>query len=64
MYFYTASLLLQRLLELEYSIDDDRRDLQSKVESLESLVRILEIKAKNSNDHGMINTHYDINSKN
>lgn len=43
----------QKLLELEYSVDEDRRDLQSKVESLESLVRILEIKAKNSNDHGM-----------
>nr|XP_042908606.1 C-Jun-amino-terminal kinase-interacting protein 4 isoform X3 [Parasteatoda tepidariorum] len=41
----------QKLLELEYSVDEDRRDLQSKVESLESLVRILEIKAKNSNDH-------------
>lgn len=41
----------QKLLELEYSVDDDRRDLQSKVESLESLVRILEIKAKNSADH-------------
>ncbi|XP_054718244.1 C-Jun-amino-terminal kinase-interacting protein 4-like isoform X2 [Uloborus diversus] len=41
----------QKLLELEYTVDDDRRDLQSKVESLESLVRILEIKAKNSADH-------------
>ncbi|GFT90646.1 hypothetical protein NPIL_143391 [Nephila pilipes] len=41
----------QKLLELEYSVDEDRRDLQSKVESLESLVRILEIKAKNSADH-------------
>ncbi|CAL1271493.1 unnamed protein product [Larinioides sclopetarius] len=41
----------QKLLELEYSVDEDRRELQSKVESLESLVRILEIKAKNSADH-------------
>ncbi|GBN20846.1 C-Jun-amino-terminal kinase-interacting protein 4 [Araneus ventricosus] len=41
----------QKLLELEYSVDEDKRELQSKEESLESLVRILEIKAKNSADH-------------
>ncbi|XP_067139297.1 C-Jun-amino-terminal kinase-interacting protein 4-like isoform X2 [Centruroides vittatus] len=41
----------QRLLEMEYSVEDDKRDLQGKVESLESIVRMLELKAKNSNDH-------------
>ncbi|XP_035206042.1 C-Jun-amino-terminal kinase-interacting protein 4-like isoform X2 [Stegodyphus dumicola] len=41
----------QRLLEIEYSTDDDRRNLLAKVESLESIVRMLELKAKNSSDH-------------
>ncbi|XP_054711876.1 C-Jun-amino-terminal kinase-interacting protein 4-like isoform X2 [Uloborus diversus] len=41
----------QRLLEIEYSTDDDRRDLLAKVESLESIVRMLELKTKNTSDH-------------
>lgn len=41
----------QRLLEIEYSTEDDRRNLMAKVESLESIVRMLELKSKNSSDH-------------
>lgn len=41
----------QKLLEVEYTVDDDRRDLEGKVEGLESAVRILELKSKNSSDH-------------
>lgn len=41
----------QKLIEMEYSTDDDRQNLSEKVESLESLVRMLELKAKNSSDH-------------
>ncbi|KAG8190451.1 hypothetical protein JTE90_016690, partial [Oedothorax gibbosus] len=41
----------QRLIEIEYSTDDDRQNLSDKVESLESLVRMLELKSKNSSDH-------------
>ncbi|XP_022667802.1 C-Jun-amino-terminal kinase-interacting protein 3-like isoform X3 [Varroa jacobsoni] len=41
----------QRLLEVEFSNDEERNELQSKVESLESIVRMLEMKAKNSADH-------------
>lgn len=41
----------QKLLEVEYTVDDDRRDLQGKVEGLESVVRLLELKSKNSFDH-------------
>lgn len=36
----------QKLLEVEYTVDDDRRDLEGKVEGLESAVRILELKSK------------------
>lgn len=42
----------QKLLEVEYTVDDDRRDLEGKVEGLESVVRMLELKSKNSVDHG------------
>ncbi|KAK8763292.1 hypothetical protein V5799_034099 [Amblyomma americanum] len=41
----------QKLLEVEYTVDDDRRDLKGKVEGLESVVRILELKSKNTSDH-------------
>ncbi|OQR68546.1 JNK-interacting protein 3-like [Tropilaelaps mercedesae] len=41
----------QRLLEVEFSGDEERNELQSKVDSLESIVRMLEMKAKNSADH-------------
>lgn len=41
----------QRLLEMEYATEDERRNLVSKVESLESIVRMLELKSKNSSDH-------------
>ncbi|CAN8012085.1 unnamed protein product [Ixodes pacificus] len=41
----------QKLLEVEYTVDDDRRDLEGKVEGLESIVRMLELKSKNTSDH-------------
>lgn len=41
----------QKLLEIEYGQDDDKLELQSKVESLESIVRMLELKARNATDH-------------
>ncbi|XP_066992949.2 C-Jun-amino-terminal kinase-interacting protein 4 isoform X7 [Anabrus simplex] len=41
----------QKLLELEDAGEDERKDLISKIESLESIVRMLELKAKNSSDH-------------
>ena len=44
-------LLFQKFLEVEDSKEEERKDLQDKVESLESIVRMLELKAKNSQDH-------------
>lgn len=41
----------QKLLELEDAGEDERKDLGSKIESLESIVRMLELKAKNASDH-------------
>ncbi|XP_067142763.1 C-Jun-amino-terminal kinase-interacting protein 4-like isoform X4 [Centruroides vittatus] len=41
----------QKLLEMEYGQDDDKLELQSKVESLESIVRMLELKSRNATDH-------------
>ncbi|XP_075229988.1 JNK-interacting protein syd isoform X4 [Lycorma delicatula] len=41
----------QKLLEVEDAVEDERKDLSSKIESLESIVRMLELKAKNSSDH-------------
>lgn len=42
----------QKLLEVEDAVEDERKDLTGKIESLESIVRMLELKAKNSSDHG------------
>ncbi|XP_071446939.1 JNK-interacting protein 3 isoform X3 [Hetaerina americana] len=41
----------QKLLEIEDVAEDDRKNLHSKIESLESIVRMLELKGKNSSDH-------------
>ncbi|XP_076319409.1 C-Jun-amino-terminal kinase-interacting protein 4-like isoform X29 [Tachypleus tridentatus] len=41
----------QKLLEYECAIDDDRQEQMGKIESLESIVRMLELKAKNVGDH-------------
>jgi hypothetical protein len=43
---------LQKLLELEDVTEEENKGLQAKVESLESIVRMLELKAKNATDHG------------
>lgn len=44
--------LCQKLLELEDISEDERKELLSKIDSLESIVRMLELKTKNSHDHG------------
>ncbi|KAL0280334.1 UNVERIFIED_CONTAM: hypothetical protein PYX00_001659 [Menopon gallinae] len=41
----------QKLLEVEDAVEDERKDYSCKIESLESIVRMLELKAKNSSDH-------------
>ncbi|XP_076227463.1 JNK-interacting protein syd isoform X7 [Nomia melanderi] len=41
----------QKLLELEDSAEDERKELLLKIDSLESIVRMLELKTKNSHDH-------------
>lgn len=42
----------QKLIELEFASDEEKQAFQQKVDSLENLVKILELKAKNSADHG------------
>ncbi|CAB0034512.1 unnamed protein product [Trichogramma brassicae] len=46
----------QKLLELEDAAEDERKEMGSKIETLESLVRMMELKAKNAHDHGTIET--------
>ncbi|VVC26844.1 Hypothetical protein CINCED_3A014496 [Cinara cedri] len=41
----------QKLLEMEDYIEDEKKDYQSKIDSLESIVRMLELKSKNASDH-------------
>ncbi|XP_039287674.1 C-Jun-amino-terminal kinase-interacting protein 4 isoform X5 [Nilaparvata lugens] len=41
----------QKFLEVEDATEDERKELTGKIESLESIVRMLELKAKNSSDH-------------
>lgn len=49
---YNKTLFYQKLLELEDVSEDERKELLSKIDSLESIVRMLELKTKNSHDHG------------
>lgn len=44
----------QKLLELEDAGEDERKDLHGQIESLESILRMLELKSKNSSDHGIM----------
>ena len=39
---------------MEDSVEGEKKELQEKTESLESIVRMIELKAKNSADHGKI----------
>ncbi|KAK3921239.1 C-Jun-amino-terminal kinase-interacting protein 3 [Frankliniella fusca] len=41
----------QKLIESEDATEDERKELQGKIESLESIVRMLELKGKNASDH-------------
>ncbi|GAB6019442.1 hypothetical protein CHUAL_001023 [Chamberlinius hualienensis] len=41
----------QKVLEYEDVAEEEKKNLQSKVESLESIVRMLELKSKNASDH-------------
>lgn len=38
--------------------EEEHKGLQAKVESLESIVRMLELKSKNATDHGNIFLHF------
>lgn len=52
MFILILIISFQKLLEVEDAVEDERKDLTCKIESLESIVRMLELKAKNSSDHG------------
>ncbi|KAK7096835.1 hypothetical protein V1264_003887 [Littorina saxatilis] len=41
----------QKYLEMEDAVEGEKKDLEDKVESLESIVRMLELKSKNAADH-------------
>uniref|UniRef100_A0AC34PW64 Uncharacterized protein n=1 Tax=Panagrolaimus sp. JU765 TaxID=591449 RepID=A0AC34PW64_9BILA len=41
----------QKCLELEETASEQQRDLENKISSLESIVRVLELRAKNATDH-------------
>ena len=42
---------------MEDSVEGEKKDLQEKIESLESIVRMLELKSKNAADHGENKIH-------
>ena len=39
-------------MEIEDNMVGEKRELEKKIESLESIMRMLELKAKNAADHG------------
>lgn len=53
---------------MEDAVEGEKKSMQDKLESLESVVRMLELKVKNSADHGnvfifVILNEYNLNSK-
>lgn len=53
---------------MEDAVEGEKKSMQDKLESLESVVRMLELKVKNAADHGnvfilVILTEYNLNSK-
>jgi len=47
-----ALLTMQKLLGLEDETEERTKELVTKIESLEAITRMLELKSKNSSDHG------------
>ncbi|VDM50911.1 unnamed protein product [Toxocara canis] len=47
----------QKCLEIEDTLMEQIRELEGKIESLESIMRMLELKAKNASDHGIFIHH-------
>lgn len=39
-------------MEIEDHLNEQNREMEEKIESLESIVRMLELKSKNASDHG------------
>lgn len=56
--FNELIFFFQKYLEMEDSVEGEKKELQEKIESLESIVRMLELKAKNSSDHGKLTLIY------
>ena len=46
--------LEQQLFEYEFQSDEEKQKLHQKIASLENIVKMLELKAKNSNDNGKV----------
>lgn len=42
----------QKLFEYEFHFEEEKQQFQQKIDSLESIVKILELKSKNASDHG------------
>lgn len=50
----------QRLFEFEFTTDEEKQHYEQKIDSLANIVKMLELKAKNSQDHGSYHTQYTI----
>lgn len=54
--------LEQQLFEYEFHSDEDKQKLNQKINSLESIVKMMEMKSKNANDSGeLMNLRIHIN---
>ena len=49
----------QKFMEVEDGMEEERKQCQAKVESLESIVRMFELKNRNASDHGkLLSCHF------
>ena len=49
--------LVQKCLEVEDTIEEERKQTETKLETIESAVRMYELKAKNAQDHSKLKTN-------
>lgn len=50
----------KKLIESEYAYEEERQQYQQKIESLDNVVKMMELKAKNASDQGMTLNQYHI----
>jgi hypothetical protein len=53
-FFVFFVVFLKKQFQVEDALIEQKKDYEEKLQSLESIVRMIELKAKNTSDHGKL----------